>query len=115
MSYIKNSALIDTIANLYDTIDEESDIRLRMSVISDSIEKVSERLQQSLERICYQAKSQGMPTDLIAIELGISQRAVIRMIRSYTARNNLVSPLDPIGVDGTFSILDHLNTAVISE
>lgn len=110
MSYIKNSALIDTVANMFDTIDQEADIRSRMSLISDSIEKISERLQESIERTCYQAKSQGIPTDIIATELGISQRAVVRMIRGYAVRNNLVSPLDPIGIDGTFSILSHLRT-----
>lgn len=110
MSYVNNSSMYDTVAFLYDTIDQESDIRLRMSALNDSIRQVSERLQQSIERTCYQAKSDGMPTDLIATELGISQRAVLRMIRSYSVRNNLVSPLDPIGVEGTFDIRDHIRT-----
>lgn len=110
MSYVNNSAMYDTIAVLFDTIDQESDIRLRMTAINDSIRQVSERLQQSIERTCYQAKAEGVPSDVVAAELGISQRAVVRMIRSYTVRNDLVSPLDPIGVDGTFDIRDHLRT-----
>ena len=115
MSYIKDSALTDTVAYLYDTIDQESDIRLRMAAIADSIQKVSARLQQSLERLCYEAKSEGLPTDLIASELGISQRAVLRMIRTYSVRNNLVSPLAVTQVEGTFSIVDHLHTTVSGE
>jgi uncharacterized membrane protein YheB (UPF0754 family) len=111
MSYVKESAMRDTIANVFDIIDEESDIRLRMKALTDVSKRISERMKNSLELFCYQAKSKGMPTDLIATELGISQRAVLRMIRGYSHRNSVRNPLGFLSMDGSFDIRDHLDTS----
>jgi len=57
----------DTIANMFDIIDGESDIQLRMTALANTSKRISERMKNSLELFCYQAKSKGMPTDLIAL------------------------------------------------
>jgi uncharacterized membrane protein YheB (UPF0754 family) len=111
MSYVKESAMRDTIANMFDIIDGESDIQLRMTALANTSKRISERMKNSLELFCYQAKSKGMPTDLIATELGISHRAVLRMIRGYSHRNGVRNPLDFLAMNGSFDILDHLDTS----
>ena len=104
MSYIKGSFMSDTIANIFDTIDEESDINERMMSLSKVSERISDRLSDSLKKACYQAKCQGIPTDLISLKLGISRRAVLRFIRMYSVANNVHNPLDIISLDNTFDI-----------
>ena len=104
MSYIKGSFMSDNIANMFDTIDGESDIEKRMYSLSKISERVSARLSDSLKKACYQAKVQGIPTDLISLKLGISRRAVLRFIRMYSVENNVFNPLDVLSLEHTFDI-----------
>ena len=104
MSYIKDSFMSDTLANMFDSIDGENDIDSKMLFLSKASEKMSERLSKSFKKVCYEAKMKDIPTDLIAVKLGISQRAVIRFIRAYSTENKVFNPLDTVDLDFVFDI-----------
>lgn len=109
MSYVKHSDVSDSIAHIVSSIEQETSIQQRKLLISNYIKTASSQLVKPLARLCYELKAAGEPTDVIATELGISRRAVLRLIRKWSADNGLRSPLDIIEVSGFFDIRDHVD------
>ena len=109
MSYVKYSDVSDSIAAIMDQLDNEQDPDKRKDSINSVMHQLSVRLSDVLAKCCYEMKRNGVATDIIAIDLQISQRQVIRLIRAHAARNNIPNPLDRISIDG-FIDIRHLVT-----
>jgi hypothetical protein len=106
MSYVKYSDVSDSIAAIMDQLDTEEDPDKRKESINSVMQQLSVRLSDTLGKCCYELKRNGVATDIISIDLQISQRQVLRLIRAYAARNNVASPLDRISIDGFIDIRD---------
>lgn len=104
MPYIKYSALTDSTVSAFDEIDSEPDIRVRLMSLSSTLTGLSARAERSLELATFQAKASGIPADVIAAELGVSKRMVLRLIRSHAERTGLASPLDRIDAQPGFDV-----------
>ncbi len=104
MSYVKSSDVSDQIVNLFSSIAQETDTDRRKKLVLSAATSASKELEKALTKLCYELKTQGVPTDVIAIDLGISQRAVIRAIRKYAKTSGLYNPLRPIDVFDSFDI-----------
>ncbi len=109
MSYVKHSDVSDSIAHIVSSIEQEPNVQQRKLLISNYIKTASSQLVKPLARLCFELKVAGEPTDVIATELGISRRAVIRLIRKWAADNGIRNPLDNIEVNGFFDIRDHVD------
>lgn len=106
MSYVKYSDVSDSIAAIMDQLNSEQDPDKRKDSINSVMQQLSVRLSDVLAKCCYDMKRNGAATDIIAIDLQISQRQVIRLIRIHAAQNNVSSPLDRISIDGFIDIRD---------
>ena len=112
MSYVKSSDVSDQVVNLFSSIAQEPDTSRRKELILSASKAVSKELEKALVRLCYEMKTNGIPTDVIAVELGISQRAVLRGIRRHAKTLGIRNPLLPIPVSEFFDIR---STVVIEE
>lgn len=93
MPYVKYSDVSDSIAEIADQLNSEPDPEIRKLTITSVMDQLSIRLSDVLAKCCYEMKANGTATDIIAIDLNISQRNVIRMIRAYSTKNNIRNPL----------------------
>ena len=108
MAYVKHSGISDSVAQIVAAIEEEPDLDKRADLYNNLISSVSTQLERPLARLCYQKKTLGEPSDITAIKLGISQRAVLRAIRKWARDNNLKSPLDRIQIENVIDIQSHI-------
>lgn len=108
MAYIKYSDMHDSVAQILGAIEDEPNPEERSKLLNRFITAVSDQLVDVLARICFERRSHGVPSDIIAIDLGISQRAVLRLIRKRAADTGVKSPLDRIEIDGYFDIRDYV-------
>ena len=104
MRYVKSSDVYDSVAAIFVAIDNDPDLQSRTSTLLSYIRNSNKHLNQSLSKVCYELKESGTPTDVIAVELGISQRAVIRAIRRHMEQTGARSPLDAFTVDDFFDL-----------
>lgn len=93
MAYVKYSNVSDSVAELLGQIDSEPDPDIRKETIVSLIEEISIRLSDTLARCCYEMKTNGTPTDVIAVDFNLSQRNVIRLIRAYSVKHGVRNPL----------------------
>lgn len=108
MAYVKYSDMTDSIASLVETINREPNMQLKTESLVALMDSFSSSITDCISRICYEQKSQGVATDIIATQLNISQRAVLRMIRRYSKKTGYFSPLDRITINGYFDIRDYI-------
>lgn len=108
MAYVKYSGVSDSVAQIVSAIEEEPDLDKRADLYNNLITSVSTQITGPIARLCYQKKTLGEPSDITAIKLGISQRAVLRCIRRWASDNGLKSPLDRIQVDSVIDIRDYV-------
>ena len=104
MSYVKSSDISGQVVNIFSSIDEETDPNRRKDLILSASKSISKELEKALSKVCYELKCQGIPTDLIAIDLGISQRAVLRAIKKHSKLFGIRNPLEPITVEDFFDV-----------
>ena len=109
MAYFNQSDVTDMIAQLMDAVESEPDRERRQAMALSCINAINTRLSDSLARLCYDGKKVGVPTWQIANDLGISQRAVLRLTRKYAADNGLKNVLDPIEIEGSIDIRDQID------
>jgi hypothetical protein len=109
MAYVKYSDVSDTLAPLVAAIKEDPDPTNRSESIKAFITVASREIEHLLQQTCYDLKKQGVPTDQISIDLGISQRAVIRSIKHFAQTNDLPNPMDRVQIEDWFDIQDYLN------
>lgn len=108
MAYVKYSDMTDSVASLVETINREPNMQLKTESLVALIDSFNSSVTDCMSRTCYELKSQGIATDIIATRLSISQRAVLRMIRRYSQKTGYFSPLDRITINGYFDIRDYL-------
>lgn len=108
MAYLKYSDVSDSIAQILSAIDDEPEPDKRAELLKNFIRSASDQLVDPLARVCFEKRTLGQPSDVIATDLGISQRAVVRLIRKRARDTGTRSPLDPIQIDGFFDISDHV-------
>jgi len=108
MTYLKYSDVTDSVAQIIAAIEDEPELTKRTELLNNFIRSVSVQLVDPLARLCFDRRSQGDPSDVLAIDLGISQRAVLRLIRKRAIDTGVKSPLDRIEIDGYFDIRDHI-------
>ena len=104
MRYVKSSDMYDSVASIFVAIDTDPDLQSRIATLTSYIRNSNKHLNQSIAKLCYELKASGTPTDVIAVDLGISQRAVIRAIRKHVAQTGARSPLDTAVVDDFFDL-----------
>ena len=107
MRYVKQSDVMGSVASIFASIDMDPDTVTRAQVLRAYINASNKHLNEAIARLCYELKAKGKPTDLIAIDLGISQRTVLKAIRRYAEKTNKKSPLVPARVEQFFD-LTHL-------
>ena len=107
MRYVNPSDVMGNVASLFSNIEIDPDTTTRERALAAYITASNKHLNESIARLCFELKAKGKPTDLIAIDLGISQRTVIRAIRRYAQKTHSKSPLVPATVDAFFD-LTHL-------
>jgi Tfp pilus assembly pilus retraction ATPase PilT len=108
MAYVKYSDIADSVARITDVIESEQDTRVRSDLVVSFVKAVSQAAGLLLERQAYDMKTLGVPSDIIATELGISQRAVLRLIRRHSQSVGL-NPMDRIHVESWFDIRDFVD------
>jgi hypothetical protein len=109
MAYVKYSDVSDSLAPLIAAINGDDDPRTRSESVKALISAASKEISLLLEKTCYDLKALGEPTDKISIDLGISQRAVLRIIRRFAKTNDLPNPMDRVRIDSWFDIRDYLD------
>lgn len=109
MAYVKYSDVADSLAPLVAAINEDDDPKTRSESVKAFISAASKEISLLLEKTCYDLKTLGEPTDKISIDLGISQRAVLRIIRRFAKTNDLPNPMDRVRIDSWFDIRDYLD------
>lgn len=107
MRYVNQSDVMGNVASIFASINLDPDTVTRSKAIEAYIRASNKHLNEAIGRLCFELKAKGKPTDLIAIDLGISQRTVLRAIRNYAQKTNSKSPLVPVKVDHFFD-LTHL-------
>lgn len=108
MPYVKYSDIADSVARISNEIESEPDTQMRTELVAAFVKAVSRAAGNLLERQAYDMKMLGTPSDIIAMELGISQRAVLRLIRRRS-REVGSGPLDRLTIDHWFDIRDYVD------
>lgn len=108
MPYVKYSDIADSIAPIVSQIASEDDVSKRAELVCYFITAVTSASSSLLEKQAYDMKMLGVPSDIIATELGISQRAVLRLIRRHSQVTGL-NPMDRLTVDEWFDIRDYVD------
>lgn len=108
MPYVKYSDISDSIAPIVSQIASEEDTDKRTELIGYFIAAVNAASIGLLERQAYDMKMLGTPSDIIATQLGISQRAVLRLIRRHS-RVTGVNPMDRMSAENWFDIRDYVD------
>lgn len=93
MPYIKHSDTSGIISSLFEEIEREQDPFTRSKYLSTTMNEISRRLTASMQRVCLELFVSGTQTDVIADSLGISQRAVKRLISKHAAVAGIPNPL----------------------
>ena len=109
MAYLKYSDVTDSIAQIIAAIEDEPELSKRTELLNNFIRSVSVQLVNPLAQLCFERRAQGEPSDVIAIDLGLSQRAVLRLIRKRAVDLGVKSPLDRIEIIDYFDIRDHVS------
>lgn len=107
MRYVNQSDVMGSVASVFASINLDPDTVTRSQAIDAYIKASNKHLNEAIARLCFELKAKGKPTDLIAIDLGISQRTVLRAIRNYAQKTHSKSPLVPARVEQFFD-LTHL-------
>jgi len=108
MPYVKYSDFADSIAPIVSQIASEDDASKRSELIRYFIAAATAASSSLLEKQAYDMKMLGVPSDIIATELGISQRAALRLIRRRSRVTGL-NPMDRVTVDDWFDIRDYVD------
>lgn len=108
MAYVKYSDVYDSVDQIVHAIEAEPDTIQRGKAISLFLKAVSTAAEKLLERQVYAMKELGIATDMIAIDLGISQRAVVRLIRSHSKKVGH-NPLERTHIDSWFDVRDYVD------
>ena len=106
MTYFKHSGIGDSVARIIGEIDTEPNADRRAELLCELMNVFSSQLEVSLERVCFAMKMAGTPTDVIAIRLGVSRRAVKRLIRKRSAALGVRNPLQQVSVSKSLDIRD---------
>lgn len=108
MSYFKHSDVGDTVDRLLGIVAEEPDIERKSALVVALMDAISGRLSRIVAAICYDAYLAGTASDITAVRLGISQRAVKRFVRAEAARRGERNPLRNREVSEFLDIRDRL-------
>ena len=110
MPYFKQSNMVDAVDRVMRIVQDEPDIHSRLELASDTMTVFSEKISSIIARSCYDTYLAGVPTDVIAVRLGISQRAVKRFIKAEAERVGVRNPLATYAIGAFIDIRDRLTS-----
>lgn len=110
MAYFKQSDVGDSIARILGEIDGEPNLERRCELVIAFMASGSGLLTSTVERLCYEMRISGIPVDVIAVKIGISTRAVKRMVRRRAESLGVRNPLKQISVDEYIDIREFINS-----
>jgi hypothetical protein len=91
--YFNYADISESISSVIDEIEKERDPYDRSRLLQSFIAVTSSRLTSSLQRLCFDLFKTGMTTSDIATEIGMSQRAVKRLITARATSMGVPNPL----------------------
>jgi DNA-directed RNA polymerase specialized sigma subunit len=91
--YFKYADISESISAVIDEIEKERDPHDRSRLLQSFMSVASSRLTSSLQRLCFDLFKEGMTTSDIANEIGMSQRAVKRLISARATTIGVPNPL----------------------
>lgn len=109
MAYFKHSDVSDSVVHILGEINQEPDPNRRGDLITSFMDAVSKQITMTLKRYCYDQYLSGTPTDVTATRLGISQRAVKRLIKSQAIELGVKNPLPNTVVTSFIDIREHIH------
>lgn len=110
MAYFKQSDIGDSIARILGEIDSEPNLERRCELVVAFIASGSSLLTETVERMCYEMRVSGTPVDVIAVKIGISTRAVKRMVRRRAELLGVRNPLKQISVSEYIDIREFIGS-----
>ena len=110
MTYFKHSGISDSVARLVGEIETESNPDRRCDLVVELMKVMSHQLSGSLARLCFDMRMSGVSSVAIAIRLGISERAVKRLIRKRAIIVGAKNPLERISIGYCIDIRDLVKT-----
>jgi hypothetical protein len=110
MAYFKQSDIGDSIARILGEIESEPNLEHRCELIVAVMESGSGLLTSTVERLCYEMRVSGTPVDVIAVKIGISTRAVKRLVRRRAELLGVRNPLKQISIDEYIDIREFIDS-----
>jgi hypothetical protein len=108
---MNRGSLTDTVDLIAHAIESETNLTVRGDTIKALIQIMSARLTDIIGELVWQRRSNGDDFAVIATELGISERAAIRVYRRYKRVTGRTSPLSVVDRDGFIDISDLMNVS----
>jgi DNA-directed RNA polymerase specialized sigma24 family protein len=104
MAYFNSADISESIARVLDEIEKERDPNDRVGLLNAFMRTTSQILTSSLQRVTYDLYLQGITTSDIANSLGMSQRAVKRLIAGRARATGAPNPLLQHDIEGFVDI-----------
>lgn len=95
MTYFKYADMSEAIASVIDEIEKERDPKDRAVMLNSFMKATSQLLTSSMQRLAYELFLVGMATSDIASDIGMSHRAVKRLIAGRAKSLGVANPMVP--------------------
>jgi FixJ family two-component response regulator len=108
---MRRNSLTDSVELIAHTIESETNLTVRGEAVKTLIAVLSTRLTDIIGELVWQRRERGDDFAAIAADLGISERAAIRVWRRYKRLSGRTHPLSVVDREGFIDISDLMNVS----